>query len=54
MSRGHRRAQIKQIEACLRPTEILDDDEILTVDGYLGIVTVGPPEFSLESLETEG
>jgi pyruvate,water dikinase len=35
-------------------TEILRDGEILTVDGYLGIVTVGPPEFSLEGLETEG
>jgi pyruvate,water dikinase len=25
------------------------DGEILTVDGYLGIVTIGPPEFDLET-----
>jgi pyruvate,water dikinase len=25
------------------------DDEIVTVDGYLGIVTIGPPEFDLET-----
>jgi pyruvate,water dikinase len=25
------------------------DDEIVTVDGYLGVVTVGPPEFDLET-----
>ena len=24
------------------------DGEIVTVDGHLGIVTVGPPEFDLE------
>jgi phosphohistidine swiveling domain-containing protein len=28
--------------------ELLEDGEIVTVDGYLGIVTVGPPEFELE------
>ncbi len=28
--------------------ELLEDGEILTVDGYLGIVTVGAPEFELE------
>lgn len=28
--------------------EILEDGEIVTVDGHLGIVTVGPPEFELE------
>jgi phosphohistidine swiveling domain-containing protein len=28
--------------------ELLPDGEIITVDGYLGIVTVGPPEFELE------
>jgi phosphohistidine swiveling domain-containing protein len=28
--------------------EQLPDGEIVTVDGYLGIVTVGPPEFELE------
>jgi len=25
------------------------DDEIVTVDGYLGIVTIGPPEFDIET-----
>jgi pyruvate,water dikinase len=28
--------------------ELLEDGEILTVDGYLGIVTVGEPELDLE------
>jgi pyruvate,water dikinase len=28
--------------------ELLEDGEILTVDGHLGIVTVGAPEFELE------
>jgi pyruvate,water dikinase len=27
------------------------DGEIVTVDGYLGIVTIGPPEFDLETAE---
>jgi pyruvate,water dikinase len=31
-----------------RATEVLHEGELLTVDGYLGIVTVGPPEFDLE------
>ena len=30
--------------------ELLDDGEIVTVDGYLGIVTVGAPEFDLEKV----
>jgi phosphohistidine swiveling domain-containing protein len=29
--------------------ELLEDGEIVTVDGYLGIVTVGAPEFDLET-----
>jgi pyruvate,water dikinase len=29
--------------------ELLEDGEIVTVDGYLGIVTVGAPEFELET-----
>jgi phosphohistidine swiveling domain-containing protein len=29
-------------------TELLEEGEIVTVDGYLGIVTVGAPEFDLE------
>jgi hypothetical protein len=27
---------------------LLRDGDFVTVDGYLGIVTVGPPEFDLE------
>jgi pyruvate,water dikinase len=34
-----------------RATEVLPDGELLTVDGYLGIVTVGAPEFDLEGIE---
>jgi phosphohistidine swiveling domain-containing protein len=30
--------------------ELLEEGEIVTVDGYLGIVTVGPPEFDLEKV----
>jgi pyruvate,water dikinase len=30
--------------------ELLKDGEIVTVDGYLGIVTVGTPEFELEGV----
>jgi pyruvate,water dikinase len=28
--------------------ELLSDGQVVTVDGYLGIVTVGPPDFDLE------
>jgi pyruvate,water dikinase len=31
-----------------RAVESLSDGELITVDGHLGIVTVGPPEFDLE------
>jgi phosphohistidine swiveling domain-containing protein len=30
-------------------SQLLEDGETVTVDGYLGIVTVGPPEFALEA-----
>lgn len=33
-----------------RAVEVLEDGELLTVDGYLGIVTVGTPEFELEGV----
>jgi pyruvate,water dikinase len=33
-----------------RAVEVLEDGELLTVDGFLGIVTVGPPEFELEGV----
>jgi pyruvate,water dikinase len=29
--------------------DLLEEGEIVTVDGYLGIVTVGTPEFDLEA-----
>jgi len=29
--------------------KIIEDGELVTVDGYLGIVTVGPPEFTMET-----
>ena len=28
--------------------DLLKDGDLVTVDGYLGIVTVGPPDFDLE------
>jgi pyruvate,water dikinase len=31
--------------------DLLKDGESVTVDGYLGIVTVGPPDFDMELLE---
>jgi pyruvate,water dikinase len=31
-----------------RAAELLEDGELVTVDGHLGIVTVGAPEFDLE------
>jgi phosphohistidine swiveling domain-containing protein len=33
-----------------RAVEVLHDGELLTVDGYLGIVTVGAPEFDMERI----
>lgn len=32
--------------------DLLEDDDVVTVDGYLGIVTVGPPDFDLELAES--
>jgi hypothetical protein len=34
--------------------ELLHDGDIVTVDGYLGIVTVGAPEFDLELADVAG
>jgi phosphoenolpyruvate synthase/pyruvate phosphate dikinase len=34
--------------------ELLRDGDIVTVDGYLGIVTVGTPEFDLELADVAG
>jgi pyruvate,water dikinase len=33
--------------------DLLEEGEIVTVDGYLGIVTVGAPEFNLELAQSE-
>jgi pyruvate,water dikinase len=43
-----REMQIPCVNGIARAPELLDDGEIVTVDGHLGIVTVGPPEFDLE------
>ncbi len=39
------------VNGIARATEVLKDGELLTVDGYLGIVTVGPPVFDLEEID---
>ena len=31
--------------------DLLKDGDLVTVDGYLGIVTVGPPDFDMELAE---
>jgi phosphohistidine swiveling domain-containing protein len=31
-----------------KAVESIPDGELVTVDGHLGIVTIGPPEFDLE------
>ena len=36
------------VNGILHATELLADGELVTVDGHLGIVTIGPPEFDLE------
>lgn len=36
------------VNGVARAVEQLRDGDLVTVDGYLGIVTVGPPEFDLE------
>jgi pyruvate,water dikinase len=43
-----REMQIPCVNGIARAVDQLQDGEIVTVDGYLGIVTVGPPEFDLE------
>jgi pyruvate,water dikinase len=39
---------IPSVNGIANAVELLKDGEIVTVDGYLGIVTVGVPEFELE------
>jgi pyruvate,water dikinase len=36
------------VNGVVKAVELLDDGEIVTVDGHLGIVTVGAPDFDLE------
>jgi pyruvate,water dikinase len=36
------------VNGIARAAELLADGDLVTVDGHLGIVTVGPPEFDLE------
>jgi len=43
-----REMRIPCVNGVARAVEQLRDGDAVTVDGYLGIVTVGPPEFDLE------
>jgi pyruvate,water dikinase len=43
-----REMEIPCVNGIAHAVELLEDGEIVTVDGHLGIVTVGPPEFDLE------
>jgi pyruvate,water dikinase len=45
-----RELNIPCVNGIPRAVEVLEDGELLTVDGYLGIVTVGTPEFELEGV----
>ena len=38
------------VNGVLNAVDLLQDGELVTVDGYLGIVTVGAPEFDLEGV----
>jgi len=40
--------QIPCVNGIANAVDLLEDGQIVTVDGHLGIVTVGPPEFELE------
>jgi phosphohistidine swiveling domain-containing protein len=37
------------VNGIVNAVDLLDEGDIVTVDGYLGIVTVGAPEFDLEA-----
>ena len=43
-----REMRIACVNGIARAVDLLQDGQIVTVDGHLGIVTVGPPEFDLE------
>ena len=36
------------VDGVVRAVELLRNGDLVTVDGHLGIVTIGPPEFDLE------
>jgi len=41
---------IPRVKEVPNVVDLLQDGELVTVDGHLGIVTVGPPEFDLEGI----
>jgi phosphoenolpyruvate synthase/pyruvate phosphate dikinase len=43
-----REMQIPCVNGIAGAVDLLEDGQIVTVDGHLGIVTVGRPEFDLE------
>jgi pyruvate,water dikinase len=44
-----RELQIPCVNGVANAVDLVEDGEIVTVDGYLGIVTIGLPEFDLEA-----
>lgn len=51
---AHRELGIPCVNGVSGVMEMLHDGDIVTVDGYLGIVTVGAPEFDLELADVVG
>ena len=49
--RGHHRPRAGHpcVNGVAHAVELLEEGQIVTVDGYLGIVTIGAPEFDLEA-----
>ena len=45
---GSQASCIVPLAGVARAVEQLRDGDLITVDGHLGIVTVGPPEFDME------
>jgi pyruvate,water dikinase len=43
-----REMHIPCVNGIAHAVDLLEDGQIVTVDGHLGIVTIGPPEFDLE------
>jgi pyruvate,water dikinase len=46
-----RELKIPCVNGVAEAVRLIEDGELVTVDGYLGIVTVGPPEFQLEAVD---